>query len=339
MILRNLLLAVLPLFASHSALACCAVSMRGDAVVNADQKVILLWDQANQTQHFIRQANFRSQGESVGFLVPTPTRPQLEESGNDAFPYLASITKPKDPVHLSIPFGCSAMPTNSYGVRVIEEKTVAGYETVVLAADSGGGLISWLNAHGYAYTKEAAAWAEPYLATGWFMTAMKIAKPSEGSPKGQATGLAAAALRITFKTDRPLFPYREPDSRAAAASLGVTRRSLRIYFVAEARYEGHFLSGQAWSGHTLWSRPLSNGQRSELLQKLQLPAATGPAKLWLTEFTDSWPYGVAPGDVYFRPAATQRNLGANTPPVTMDPLLPSLVMLGFIRPWMKRRRQ
>ncbi len=313
--------------------------MRGNAVVNADQKVILLWDQANQTQHFIRQANFRAEGESVGFLVPTPTRPQLEESGNDAFPYLASITAPKEPMNFRIPIGCSVVSTNSYGVRVIEEKTVAGYETVVLAADSGKGLIAWLNDHGYAYTREAAAWAEPYLATGWFMTAMKIAKPSQDSSTRQGTELAAAALRISFKTDRPLFPYREPNSRASAASLGVARRLLRIYFVAEARYEGHFSSGQLWSGNTLWSRPLSNGQRSELLQKLQLPATTGPAKFWLTEFTDSWPYGIAPGDVYFRPAAIQRKIGANSTPVTTDPLLPSLVMLGFVRPWIKRRRQ
>lgn len=337
--LSALFVTVITLFAVHEASACCAVSMRGSAVVNADQKVILLWDQAKQTQHFIRQANFRTAGESVGFLVPTPTRPQLEESGNDAFPYMASITTPKEPMHLTIPFGCSAMPRDSNGVRVIEEKTVAGYETVVLAADSGKGLIAWLNAHGYAYTKEAAAWAEPYLTTGWFITAMKLAKPSKGSPAGPATGLAAAALRITFKTDRPLFPYREPDSRADAASLGVTRRSLRIYFVAEARYEGHFLSGPAWSGHVLWSRPLSNGQRSELLQKLQLPATTGPAKFWLTAFTDAWPYGIAPGDVYFRPAATQRKLGAYSTPASMDPVLPALLALGLIRPWVKRRRR
>ena len=102
----------------------------------------------------------------------------------------------------------------------MEEKTVAGYLTaVVLAADSGKALVAWLQDHGYAYTPEAAAWAQPYLEGHWYMTAMKIAKTADGRV---APGVAASALRITFKTDRPLFPYREPDSRHDVARLHVS---------------------------------------------------------------------------------------------------------------------
>ncbi len=39
--------------------------------------------------------------------------------------------------------------------------------------------------------------------------------------------------------------------------------------------------------------------RTTLLQKLKLPANTGPATMWLTEFEDHWPYQAAPADVYF----------------------------------------
>ena len=155
---------------------------RGVPVVNADQTVIIAWDKERQTEHFIRKASFRSGGESVGFLVPTPSRPQLEESGNEAFPLLAEITAPPagKKMHVGMPFACSKEDDRRgvAAVRVIEEKTVAGFQTVVLAADSGKALVEWLKAHGYAYTPEAAAWAEPYLAGGWFMTAMKIAKPA-----------------------------------------------------------------------------------------------------------------------------------------------------------------
>ena len=34
---------------------CCAVAAGGSHVVNADQTVIMLWDEARQTQHFIRK--------------------------------------------------------------------------------------------------------------------------------------------------------------------------------------------------------------------------------------------------------------------------------------------
>ncbi len=317
--------------------ACCAVSARGVPVVNADQTVILLWDRERQTEHFIRKASFRSEGESVGFLVPTPTRPQLEESGNEAFPFLAQITAPKVPESIGLPIGCAVESRQIFrlSVRVIEEKTVAGYHTVVLAADSGKALVRWLQDHDYAYTPEAAAWAQPYLEGGWFMTAMKIAKTGEGRTD---PAVVASALRISFKTDRPLFPYREPDSRGAAAKLGVSDRLLRIYFVAESRYEGRFSPAQAWEGKARWSQPLSEGQRSQLLRHLGLPESTGPSRFWLTEFEDHWPYGKAPGDVYFSASSSQRKLERTASTVTFDPTFAVMIGLVLARPLFRRRK-
>ena len=327
------LVATLSLYGN--AVACCPVSARGVPVVNADQTVILLWDREHQTEHFIRKASFCSEGDSVGFLVPTPSRPQLEESGNAAFPYLAEITRPKKSADVGLPMGCAAEPKGYFGrgVEVVEEKTVAGYHAVVLAADSGKALVAWLQEHGYAYTPEAAAWAQPYLEKRWFMTAMKIAK--DGNDRAMP-GVSASALRITFQTEHPLFPYREPDSRQDAAKLNVKDRLLRIYFVAESRYEGRFPSGQAWEGKPRWSQPLQKEQRAQLLHHLGLPETTGPSKFWLTEFDDHWPYGQAPGDVYFSAAADQRRL-TRTQRMTFDPTLAIAIGLVLARPLFRRK--
>jgi hypothetical protein len=321
---------------TRSAEACCAVAGRGESAVNADQEIILVWDKEQQTEHFIRKASFRSEGDSVGFLVPTPSRPQLEQSGNAAFSYLRGITAPKEPPAFLMPLSCSSSPSAAMGsVRVIEEKTVAGYRTVVLAADSGKALVAWLREHDYAYTPETAEWAQPYLEKKWYMTAMKIAK-TDGATDPI---VAASALRISFKTDQPLFPYREPDSRQAAEKLHVSDRLLRIFFIAESRYEGRFPSGQAWGGLARWSHPLSGGERSRVLGHLALPESTGPSKFWLTEFSEHWAYGKAPGDVYFRPSADQQTLAraAAPAPITFDLTLATL--LGFIvaRPLIRRR--
>ena len=58
-------------------------------MVNADQTVILIWDPATKTEHFIRKAAFQSAADDFGFLIPSPTQPELAESGNDAFPFFA----------------------------------------------------------------------------------------------------------------------------------------------------------------------------------------------------------------------------------------------------------
>jgi hypothetical protein len=321
---------------SRMADACCAVAGKGEPVVNADQTVILLWDRERQTEHFIRKASFKSEGDSVGFIVPTPSRPQLEESGNAAFPYLAQITAPQVESK-GMPIGCAVeSPTTSYSrsVRVIEEKTVAGYDAVVLAADSGKALVAWLKDHGYAYTPEAEEWAQPYLEKGWYMTAMKIAKDAGGKA---APAVAASALRITFKTDRPLFPYREPDSRKDAAKLHVSNRLLRIYFVAESRYEGRFPESQAWGGKPRWSAPLREDQRSGLLKHLGLAETTGPSKAWLTEFEDHWAYGKAPGDVYFSPSANQKTIARESGGFVLDPTLAVALGVFLVRPLFRRR--
>jgi Uncharacterized protein conserved in bacteria (DUF2330) len=286
-------------------LGCCAVAAGGSHVVNADQTVIMLWDEARQTQHFIRKADFKTDAADVGFLVPSPSRPQLDESGNAAFAKLAEITAPPVRRGGGFPIGCSvAEPAvqNLSSVRVIEEKRVAGFDATVLTARSGDDLVVWLKANDYAYSPAVAEWAKPYLGGDWHFTALKIAKNQGATPQ---TDLKVAALRISFRTARPLFPYREPDSGNSRSALDAPDRLLRVYFIAEARYRGEIEGGRKWSGETVWSGDITP-HRDELLRDLGLPGGTGPAKWWLTEFEDRWPYAKAAGDVYFSRAADQK---------------------------------
>jgi hypothetical protein len=294
--------------------ACCPAPPPGKPVVNADQTVIILWDAATRTQHLIRKASFESEADDFGFIVPSPSQPELEESGNDAFPYLLKLTEPpviRVPRPLSI--GCArsldtvtSVPAG-FGlqtVNVLQEKEVAGFNAVVLEAQSSEALLSWLQEHGYAFSPEVKAWAKPYVEGGWKFTALRVSK-KRSSPE---RAVAAAALRISFKTERPLFPYREPDPKAFAQALGVKERLLRIYFIAEARYRGELTRETPWTGRAVWAGKLNAQSRNQLCQLLQLPASTGPATWWLTEFEDRWPYRAAPADVYFSRDVNQGKL-------------------------------
>jgi hypothetical protein len=292
--------------------ACCPAPPSGKPVVNADQTVILLWDPATKTQHFIRQASFKSDADDFGFLVPTPTPPQLEESGNDAFPYLIKLTEPeKRKVRRpsgGMSCGCAAEKFPAGGalpnahVTVLADTFVAGFHAVVLEATSADVLVRWLKEHGYAFSPQVEAWAKPYVEKGWKITALRVAKDKGG--KADKT-VAAGALRLSFKTDQPLFPYREPDPTTAAAALDARHRLLRIYFIADARYEGALTRELPWTGKVAWAGTLGDEDRKKLLGMLKLPEATGPVKWWLTEFEDDWPYRPAPADLTFARAADQ----------------------------------
>ncbi|QTN30871.1 DUF2330 domain-containing protein [Akkermansiaceae bacterium] len=287
---------------------CCAVAGMLNHVLNADQTVIMVWDKKRQTQHFIRKADFRTDADEIGFLVPSPSRPQLDESGNGAFSELAAITAPKASHGGGFPLGCSAAPqaiTLQSRVTVIEEKRVAGFDATVLTARSGDDLVEWLRKNGYAYSPAVADWARPYLGGDWHFTALKVAKNNRGNDE-----VKAAALRISFRTDRPLFPYREPDSMAATGNLDAKNRLLRIYFIADTQYEGKIGGNRPWTGKTKWSGRITQ-HRQSLLDKLNLPESSGPSEWWLTEIEDRWPYRKAAGDVYFSPVARPRTIAGN----------------------------
>ncbi len=288
--------------------ACCAVSSFGKPVVNADQSVIIIWDAANKTQHFIRRASFKGDADDFGFLIPSPTQPELSESGNEAFPYLQKLTEPETQTRLRpISFGCSVATMRDApglawsNVTVLEEKTVAGFHAAVLETNSTTALVQWLKQHGYAFSPEVEAWAKPYVEQGWKITALKVAQDKDVIGKS----VSAGALRMSFKTDRPLFPYREPEYKGINEALGVKQRLLRIYFLAEARYQGDLTKTQAWSGKVAWSGKLKARERSRIYQLLKLPEASDPMPFWLTEFEDNWSYQLAPADVYFTRAANQ----------------------------------
>ena len=308
---------LLSLAPSHTH-ACCPAPPPGKAVVNADQTVIIVWDAATKTEHFIRQASFKSEADDFGFIIPTPSQPVLDESWNEAFGFLAKLTAPEI-VKTASPsggMGCGCSKREMSGmvtaapVRVLDEKTVAGFNAVVLEADSSAALVKWLKDNGYAYSSEIEAWAKPYIENGWKMTALKVAK--DPGLKAQQN-VAASALRISFKTDRPLFPYREPDSKTSANALGITNRLLRIYFLADARYQGDLDGKAAWTGTTPWSNPCKSDDWVKVMGMLKLPQTASPATPWLTEFEDNWPYRLAPADLYFAPSTTQETV--KRPPI------------------------
>ena len=239
-----------------SLIACCPAGPKDFPVVNADQTVILIWDPATKMQHFIRQATFRSSADEFAFLVPSPSRPELAESGNDAFPYLSELTKPEIKYEN---YRAGRRPPRDPDVKsaekkdevkVLERKRVAGFDATVLESTSAKALADWLKEKGFAFSVAVEAWAKPYVDQNWKFTALKVAKDPDNR---FSTAVSAKSLRMSYKTDRPLFPYREPETGSAAQSLTSGNRLLLIFFIADARYDGELTKSQPWTGRVAWS--------------------------------------------------------------------------------------
>lgn len=348
---RWLVPALVSLSFARPADACAPAPPDGVEVRIAEEAAIIVWDAKTHREDFIRRASFRTTGRDFGFLVPTPAKPELSEAPADLFDRFEAATRPEvvvthDFTGVEPTLLCAFMfllrgaqsgaPASVEApVRVLDEKRVAGYDAVVLEADSAGALADWLKQHGYADRPALATWLAPYVAQRWKLTAFKIAY------EGGKPAVTTAAVRMSFTTERPFFPYREPaDQREnvqANLPAAESERLLRVFFLGAERVEGAIGEAKAaWPGKAIWSDRFE----ATHLAADTLPFAL-PASPWLTMFEDRATPRPGTDDLFFAPAADQAPVKP-TPVVWAQgskvPLpLDVLALLGFVG-WRVARR-
>jgi hypothetical protein len=124
---------------------------------------------------------------------------------------------------------------------------------------------------------------------------------------------------MSFRTDRPFFPYREPgDQRQARPDAPYLQRMLRAYLLAEARYDGKVGDGPtAWPGRAVWANRVDAGTFAEVAKagKLSEPVAAelGGREWWLTEFEDRSSPRPGVDELYFQRSPDQSTL--ERPPI------------------------
>jgi hypothetical protein len=322
-----------------------------DGVSVVDETALIVWDEAAKVEHFIRRANFVSTGYDFGFLVPTPSKPELEVADPSLFSDLAEITKPKTEYREEsrLNFGCAksapgmtfeSAATPSGAVVVLEQKKVGDLDAAVLGFRPGAGddpkeaaveLLAWLNRHQYAVRPELEEWLVPYVKNHWVITAFKIAAPVVATPAAKAKGTARSVdppgtknlalqstpVRMSFSTDRPVYPYREPaDLRKEKSDWNP--RLLRVFVAAKQRMTGTLGTGtQAWPGRTVWANALLEVERANVSKKMNLQSEPMSRDWWLTEIEDHSSPRPGTDEVYFDPSA-DRSAIARPPQVIMN---------------------
>lgn len=337
--------------ASRPADACAPAPRAGESVRVAAEEAVVVWDAARRVEHFIRSATFDTTARDFGFLVPTPTVPTLAAEETSLFADLATFSVPevieRHPTVLSPTLGCAAFMLLSRGardeartsaaaapVRVLSAQQVAGYDAVVLEADSADALSRWLDEHRYATTPTLTAWLAPYIARRWKITAFRVSAPDPNDPSPPRT----APVRMSFSTDAPFYPYREPEDQRTGSH---GPRRLQVHVVSDARMEGTLGERGVWPGRATFSGPT--------------PAAIGPVRMsqWglssnvtrLTTFEDDSSPRPGTDEVFFRRAADQSPLKPppvyvdrpNTIPIPIDWIVLAGAAGAFL--WRRRRRR
>jgi hypothetical protein len=277
-------------------LPCAGTWHPGQPVEVASERAVIVWEPERQREHFIRSASFRGKGADFGFLVPTPGVPRLLSAKSSGFDSMARITDIPKAVR-----GGGGMAGGGFGggatgsVEVVQEKEVGAYHAATLAADDAESLAKWLKENGYPSRPELTKWVGNYVESGWYITAFKISR----EPEAERTTIEPVC--ISFSTQRPFYPYREPNDELPPPPKGARRaRSLTLYFVAPKPMEGVLTTEDSrvpWlkaAGHA--PMPENPG---ELGKELRV-AERALKKTVVTTFLD--PTVKRPdGDIYFQP--------------------------------------
>jgi hypothetical protein len=263
----------------------------------AYEQALVVFDAERGREHFLREVVFRSGGERFGFVVPTPTRPEVASVRVSPFERLRTLFPFEEPVGGDAPRGAVAA---GRGVTVLEVKRVGSFTSFVLAADDPTALAGWLTREKLTSTPQADAWLAHYVAMGFYYVAMRYdPPPGETAPRDRAE-----TVRISFDTPLPYYPYREPDPPDPEPSS--EPRMLELWLVSSRRFVP--VAAQRRSDSTTWVRPFAEGQRFAPASRSSLESALGeergllPAgELVMQRFMDQKRSRRGYGDVVFVP--------------------------------------
>ncbi len=327
-----------------------AVSQPGytsETYVQAERAVII-WDSVHHVEHFIRQASFQTRSPDLGFLVPTPQTPELAEVDPRIFDMAADIGGPRPvaPVFYHTPWDAFA-PIVDGPVQFLEEGTrnleratdpdfirnrraaltpaaskmlsrnvvfeqdVAGYHATVLSTDDYASITAWLTNNGYTPTPEMEKWLKPYAAAKWKITAFKMIPDNARTNDAKIT---TRAVRLSFPSEQPFYPYSEPSDRQQAAAASPLGRALRLTILSDHPVAGNLADKNPWPGKLQYAGPSapssSNKGQWDSKQWLAFAHLDGPGQAValpteLTTFLDESNPRPGTSDLYFSPNPKQ----------------------------------
>lgn len=290
------------------------------------EKVLIVHDAARSREHFIREVAFRRADERFGFVVPTPSLPEVAKVDSTPFTKLRQQFAFAAPQAASGSGGGRGSGTGfggrGGGMQVLAVEKVGSFTAFTLAATDAGALAGWLKKNGLVSTPEADLWLEHYVRMGFYYVAMRYDPPSDAT-KRRSAAIEAETLRISFDTPVAYYPYFEPEAKHSTTA----PRLLEVWYVgshpvvpvAEYTQEGR---------PARWVRPMQAGQddrdaRQKLSETLdpQLAALLPAGPLVVQTFQDQKRRRTGFKDVLF--ASTQRRLD----PETRQKLEPLLAVL------------
>jgi len=204
--------------------ACCYFAAKDKDINQPGQKAFISWNAQEKTEAFTVQPKFEGNAVDFGMVIPTPSRPKLDEMPRDFFKDLAIYTilmplpqpieASLEPVAIMDDLMESAGPASAdfsrgthSAVHVLESGVVGSLDYKIIVADDANGLFEWLKSNKYSYGGDQST-LDFYIKKKWFFTVMKIdPKQMKRAVNGSYTG-EVTPTRFSFSSAQCIYPLK-----------------------------------------------------------------------------------------------------------------------------------
>jgi hypothetical protein len=206
--------------------ACCYFAAQDKDINQPGQKAFVTWDPDAKVESFTVQPKFEGNALDFGMVIPTPSRPKLDEMPRDFFKDLAvfTILMPLPQVIWTgldpAPPSAGAARNGGVGgkakngdnkkeekVKVLEAGVVGSLDYKIILAEEAAALFDWLKENSYVYSGDTAT-LDFYVKKKWVFTVMKIdPKQMKKNEDGSYLGVVTPT-RFTFASDSCVYPLK-----------------------------------------------------------------------------------------------------------------------------------
>lgn len=204
-------------------------------IYETNQKALIFWNEEEKEETMVLAVGVTGKASNFGWVVPVPSKPEVEKGDAAIFETLYDLTLPKENLLDKIKgtdnyygiyptaedYGMNKSTSeDASSVEVVEEKRVGVLDVAVLSATDAEDLDDWLKENEYKlpgddeeyvlydYNRNklsSLAVIQDYLDDGWYFIASKVdLKFADNSLGSQNIN----PLRITFETNEPVFPMK-----------------------------------------------------------------------------------------------------------------------------------
>jgi hypothetical protein len=209
--------------------ACCYFSAKDKDILQPAQKVFITWNPTENVESFTVQPKFEGNADDFGMVIPTPSKPKLDEMPRDFFKELAlfTILKKREQPHsklLPVParwadgLANTVTATGAFAggegrkprppaVKVLEAGVVGNLDYKIIEAGRADDLFAWLKENKYSYSGDEAT-LDFYIKKKWLFTVMKIdTMQMKKNPDGTFAG-EVTPTRFLFASEKLVYPLK-----------------------------------------------------------------------------------------------------------------------------------